>query len=730
MKCRSLKLLSLALPLTLVSLSGCSDDATGVTGSFSGGGTGTSETDSDSSPTDSDSNSGSESESDSNSGDGDGDPATATDTDSAGDGDGDTETDSAGDGDGDTSGDGDGDEEPPCTSNDECVDPALPICEEGLCLPCTPEQDVCDIGQYCTEDNICEIGCLEDLDCPEDLICDVGEHTCTGCVEDLDCPLGSVCEDGDCVAGCTDEQPCQDGFSCCDMSCEDLASDPNNCGECGNVCPDFPNAEDLCIDGTCGMGDCEGNWNDCNGDPVDGCETQAQCACVPGESISCYTGFPNNTEGVGECIAGERTCNDQGTGYGACVGQIIPQLEICGSGLDENCDGQVDENPDFDNDGWGACDNDCCDQVSPDCSTPDLVNPGAFEVDGNDVDDDCDGQVDNPVPLCDGGLASNSNNAADYARAIDLCQFTVENPPLPSRIWGVIDTDLRRANDTGAPNANSRSIRSSFGQNNVAQNGNNFAVMSSGYAAAPGQNNPAHNGWEPGNNMTGQEVSAPPDWLALNPGNTFPNAPGCSISNDTTAYDSVMLKLRVRVPTNANSFSAKMYFLSAEYPEYVCTAFNDFFVTLVDPNLVPPLNDNNPPVPDNPADKNIAVYIDDNDVVYPVGVNLVSAVDGLFTECDNGTIGCFGNPQNYNGCTSENGLLGTGFDAAAAACNGNDDVGGGTGWLQMAGNVTPGAVMEIRFAIWDTADGSWDSTVFLDDWQWSVQAAEPGVEPG
>ena len=726
MKCRISSAWTLALPLTLMSLSACGDDASSVTTTgftdTASGSESASVTDTD---TDSDSASGSESASDSDSTDTD--PATMTDTDS-GDGDGDT-TDSdtnSGDGDGDDttdsdtdSGDGDGDTtgDPPCASNDDCQDPTNPICEEGECLPCTPEQDVCDVGQYCTPDNDCAVGCLDDLDCPDDLVCEVNTNTCTGCVEDSDCPLGSVCDAGECIPGCTDEQPCQDGFSCCDMSCEDLANDPNNCGDCGNVCPDFPNAEDLCIDGTCGMGDCEGNWNDCDGDPQNGCETQAQCACIPGEEISCYTGFPANTEGVGECQAGTRTCNDQGTGYGACLGQVIPQIEICNNNLDENCDGQVDENPDLDGDGWGVCDNDCCDQVSPDCSTPALVNPGAFEVDQNNVDDDCDGMVDNPVPLCDGGLASNSNNADDYARAIDLCQFTTENPPLPQRIWGVIDSNLRLANDTGSAPADGRSIRGQFGDVITPENGSNIAVMSSGHASYPGAANPNYVAFETGIDI-GADVPAPADWLAAN-GGDFPNAPGCPGPFSTNANDSVMLKLRIRVPTNANSFSTKMYFFSAEYPEYVCTAFNDLFVTLVDSA------DNG-----NPNDKNIAIYSEGNNT-WPVGVNLVSAADGLFSQCDNGNIGCSGGPNvPYNGCASEAELLGTGFDAFAGACTNNDDAGGGTGWLTMSGNVEPGEIMELRFAIWDTGDSVWDSLVLLDDWQWSVQAAEPGVEPG
>jgi hypothetical protein len=38
--------------------------------------------------------------------------------------------------------------------------------------------------------------------------------------------------------------------------------------------------------------------------------------------------------------------------------------------------------------------------------------------------------------------------------------------------------------------------------------------------------------------------------------------------------------------------------------------------------------------------------------------------------------------------------------------------------------------MEIRFAIWDTADHIYDSLVILDDWQWSVQGSQPGIMPG
>ncbi|MCA9720040.1 MAG: choice-of-anchor L domain-containing protein, partial [Myxococcales bacterium] len=417
--------------------------------------------------------------------------------------------------------------------------------------------------------------------------------------------------------------------------------------------------------------------------------------------------------------AGTQTCNQNGTGWGACEGEVLPlSNDICANNKDDNCDGVVDEDPDADNDGYTVCGGDCCDSVGPACQTPNLVNPGAFEVDGNDVDDDCDGVKDNPVPVCDNGIASNTQNALDYAKAIDLCQFTTENAQGVNKIWGVISGSITQPSGNDGESNNGHSVRNGFGSNITNSKGQRLAVLSSGHAADINDTNPNYAAFESGVN-TGPDQTAPSDWLAAN-GNSFPNAPGCSISNNTNANDGQMVKLRVRVPTNANSFTVKFFFFSAEYPEYVCTSFNDFFVTLVDSN------DNG-----NPNDKNIAIYVSGNNQ-WPVGVNLVSAAPGLFAVCDNGNIGCAGGPNvPYNGCSQgENLLTGTGFDLNASACANNDDVGGGTGWLVMSGNVTPGETMEIRFAIWDTGDSVWDSLVLLDHWEWSVQASEPGIMPG
>jgi hypothetical protein len=63
----------------------------------------------------------------------------------------------------------------------------------------------------------------------------------------------------------------------------------------------------------------------------------------------------------------------------------------------------------------------------------------------------------------------------------------------------------------------------------------------------------------------------------------LPHAPGCGAATaDNTATDSVMVRLRLRAPTNAKAFSFNSYFFSAEYPEYVCSTYNDQLIALVD----------------------------------------------------------------------------------------------------------------------------------------------------
>lgn len=75
-------------------------------------------------------------------------------------------------------------------------------------------------------------------------------------------------------------------------------------------------------------------------------EAVRHLACVPGSTVPCYSGSPE-TRNVGRCVAGVASCLSDGSGFGACVGEVLPSPEICGTPTDESCDGRVDD--------WCAC---------------------------------------------------------------------------------------------------------------------------------------------------------------------------------------------------------------------------------------------------------------------------------------------------------------------------------------------------------------------------------------
>jgi len=80
------------------------------------------------------------------------------------------------------------------------------------------------------------------------------------------------------------------------------------------------------------------------------------CACSNPEPQVCYGGAAE-TLGVGACRGGLMVCEDGF--WGECVGQVLPQDEICDE-RDDNCNGEVDEGV------LSACGN-CNDDCQSDC---------------------------------------------------------------------------------------------------------------------------------------------------------------------------------------------------------------------------------------------------------------------------------------------------------------------------------------------------------------------------
>lgn len=64
--------------------------------------------------------------------------------------------------------------------------------------------------------------------------------------------------------------------------------------------------------------------------------------CTPGAKRACYNG-PQGTDGVGSCAAGVAICREDGQGYGACTGEVLPGQEDCSAPGDEDCNGQAND---------------------------------------------------------------------------------------------------------------------------------------------------------------------------------------------------------------------------------------------------------------------------------------------------------------------------------------------------------------------------------------------------
>lgn len=199
------------------------------------------------------------------------------------------------------------------------------VCSPGATEPCyegppgTEGVGICKAGTHaCLDDGSGFEACMDQVE-PQNEKCDTPE--------DEDCDGASPTEFPGCCApgaivGCYSGPPATKWIGICKPGtsvCNDAGTAYSPC--VGEVLPRIESCATAVDD-------------DCDGSVSDG---EVDC-CKDGDSRPCYDG-PAGTSGVGICVGGNQICNGDGSGFGPCVGEVLPQAEQCGTPEDESCDG-------------------------------------------------------------------------------------------------------------------------------------------------------------------------------------------------------------------------------------------------------------------------------------------------------------------------------------------------------------------------------------------------------
>ena len=335
-----------------------------------------------------------------------------------------------------------------CNGSGGVTDPGPASCGQYICDATGGEsacRTTCSEHAHCSAGNVCDFNDTDANGRTDD--CVAAKPDGGQCSADFECQAGH-CQNGFCCAGgdccfnagdcshlvqpavclthipglCDGERVdsiCDGNFQCQaitvddDTACAALLCESGGCTGDNYVPERFCNAT-----GQCAVGGTPQSCDDGNVCTIDTCTAGVGCdnsANNDGHNIPCYNG-PANTENVGNCSAGTRSC--VGGQIGECIGQTLPGTEACGGGADEDCDGLVNEEGasgcgiwyrDNDNDGYGSTDAKClCAATDPyDAASP------------TDCDDGNGNAAPNKPENCSTNYDDNCNSVVNEDNALN-----------------------------------------------------------------------------------------------------------------------------------------------------------------------------------------------------------------------------------------------------------------------------------------------------------------------